>query len=101
MRLHWKWPLAWDKLLKFFPAAKQVLDRFHIQQLVFKAIYEIRIKTQWEAMGKENIEIAYDKSCDRAYCPKVFYIDDTRKQLLANPQLYGLILNNPSKSDRL
>lgn len=33
-----------------FPAAKQVIDRFHVQKLAFEAVQEMRIKARWEAL---------------------------------------------------
>lgn len=70
-----------------FPAAKQVVDRFHVQQLAFDAVQEMRIKARWEAMDKENIEISYAKACGIKYKPHSFENGDTAKQLL------GLIPN--------
>ena len=66
-----------------FPAAKQVVDRFHVQQLAFEAVQEIRIKARWEAIDKENIEISHAKACGAQYEPSVFENGDTNKQLLA------------------
>ena len=42
-----------------FPSAIQVVDRFHVQQLAFDAVQQMRIEARWEAMDKESIEIAY------------------------------------------
>lgn len=66
-----------------FPSARQVIDRFHVQQLAFDAVQEMRIKARWEAMDNENLEVAYCKSCGRTYHPQTFDNGDTRKQLLA------------------
>lgn len=66
-----------------FPAAKQVVDRFHVQQLAFEAVQEMRIKARWEAIDKENIEISHAKACGAQYEPSVFENGDTNKQLLA------------------
>ena len=66
-----------------FPTAKQVVDRFHVQQLAFEAVQEMRIKARWDAMDKENIDIAYFKACGIPYKPEIFENGDTRKQLLA------------------
>lgn len=65
-----------------FPAAKQVIDRFHVQQLAFKAVQEIRVKCRWEALDRENLEILHAKSCGRRYTPTVFENGDTRPLLL-------------------
>lgn len=37
-----------------FPAAKRVIDRFHVQQLAFEAVQEMRIKARWEALDREE-----------------------------------------------
>lgn len=66
-----------------FPAAKQVIDRFHVQQLAFEAVQEMRIKARWEAIDKENTEIAYYKAKAEKHQPETFANKDTRKQLLA------------------
>lgn len=65
-----------------FPVAKQVIDRFHVQQLAFEAVQEMRIKARWEAIDKETIEIAYAKACGIKYQPNVFENGDSPKQLL-------------------
>jgi len=86
-----------------FPAARQVVDRFHVQQLAFEAVQEMRIKARWEAMDKENLEIAYSKACGQTYQPELFGNGDTRKQLLARSR-YLLFKKdtawNPSQSRR-
>ena len=66
-----------------FLAAKQVVDRFHVQQLAFETVQEMRIKARWEAIDKESIDIAYFKACGMSYKPEIFENGDTRKQLLA------------------
>lgn len=66
-----------------FPFARQVIDRFHVQQLAFDAVQEMRIKVRWEAMDKENLELVCSKSCGQTYHPQTFDNGDTRKQLLA------------------
>ena len=66
-----------------FPGARQVVDRFHVQQLAFEAVQEMRIKARWEAMDKENIEISHAKACGIQYKPFIFENGDTKKQLLA------------------
>ena len=45
-----------------FPAAKLVIDRFHVQKLAFEAVQEMRIKARWEALDKEMVEITYAKA---------------------------------------
>lgn len=66
----------------YFPSETQVIDKFYIQKLVFDAVIEIRIKSRWEAIDKESIEMCYAKSCGREYKPKVFENGDSLKLLL-------------------
>lgn len=66
-----------------FPAAKQVIDRFHVQKLAFEAVQEMRIKARWEALDKEMLEITYAKASGQPFTPEVFSNGDSRKQLLA------------------
>lgn len=81
-----------------FPSAIQVVDRFHVQQLAFDAVQQMRIEARWEAMDKENIEIAYAKSCGQVYRPDTFENGDSRKQLLARTR-YLLFKKDTSWSD--
>ena len=66
-----------------FPNAKQVTDRFHVQQLAFDAVQELRIKYRWEAIDIENAEITSAKENNEKYEPEILSNDDTVKQLLA------------------
>jgi len=40
-----------------FSKAKQVTDRFHVQQLAFAAVQELRIKYRLEAIDNGNAKI--------------------------------------------
>ena len=66
-----------------FPRAIQVIDRFHVQQLVSEAVQEIRIDLRREATKEENENIKKAKLEKRKYYPTIFKNGDTRKQLLA------------------
>lgn len=66
-----------------FPNAKLVTDRFHVQQLAFDAVQEIRIKHRWEAIDQESKEIELAKETGQKHIPEVFDNGDTLKQLLA------------------
>jgi len=66
-----------------FPSAKQVIDCFHVQQLAFEAVQEMRIKERWGAIDKENIEISHAKASGQLYKPYTFENGDSTKQLLA------------------
>lgn len=66
-----------------FPAAKQVIDRFHVQQLAFEAVQEMRIKARWLALDRESVDMALAKAKGEKYIAPVFDNGDSRKQLLA------------------
>jgi Transposase and inactivated derivatives len=66
-----------------FPAAKRVIDRFHVQKLAYDAVQEMRIKARWEALDKEAIEIHLAKTKGERYIAPVFENGDSLKQLLA------------------
>lgn len=66
-----------------FPAAKLVIDRFHVQKLAFEAVQEMRIKARWEALDKEMVEITYAKASGQPFVTETFENGDSRKQLLA------------------
>lgn len=68
---------------KSFPQATQVIDRFHVQQLVTEALQEMRIKYRWEALDGENQALEIAKSSKIAYVPEILSNGDTLKQLLA------------------
>ncbi len=66
-----------------FPCANMVTDRFHVQQLAFEAVQELRIKHRWTALDQENKEIELAKSINQKYTPEILENGDTLKQLLA------------------
>lgn len=66
-----------------FPAAKRVIDRFHVQQLAFEAVQQMRIKARWEALDKEAIDMHVAKAKGITYVADWFENGDSRKQLLA------------------
>lgn len=68
---------------KCFPKATQVTDRFHVQQLAYDAVQEMRIAFRWEAIDQENKEIELAKATKKKYIPDVLENGDTLKQLLA------------------
>ncbi len=68
---------------KSFPKAIQVIDRFHVQQLVSESLQEIRISLRREALKEENEEIKKARKEKKFYEPKIFENGDTKKQLLA------------------
>jgi transposase len=66
-----------------FPCATQIIDRFHVQQLVSDAVQEIRINLRREAIKEENENIKQARKDKRIYYPTIFENGDTNKQLLA------------------
>lgn len=68
---------------KSFPKATIVTDRFHVQQLAYDAVQEMRIAYRWEAIELENKEIELAKRTKQKYIPDVLENGDTLKQLLA------------------
>ncbi|MFY1045942.1 ISAon1 family transposase [Chryseobacterium sp. GP-SGM7] len=66
-----------------FPAATQVIDRFHVQKLATEALQEIRIKHRWEAIELENELLERSKEKEVKTEIEIFSNGDTRKQLLA------------------
>ena len=65
-----------------FPHAHRVVDRFHVQQLAFDAVQEVRIALRWQALEQENEDIAGGKKEQRSYQPALLENGDTLKQLL-------------------
>lgn len=66
-----------------FPKAQQVTDRFHVQQLAYEALQDLRIFHRWEAIEQENKEMELCKEFKRPYTPNLFENGDSPKQLLA------------------
>jgi transposase len=78
-----------------FPQATRVTDRFHVQQLAFDALQELRVKYRWEAIEEENRQILEAKEQNRAYKPEELSNGDTPKQLLARSRY--LLFKSSSK----
>ncbi len=68
---------------KAFPNTTQVIDRFHVQQLVSGAVQEIRIDLRRKAIKEENEDIKQARKEKKRYYLKTFENGDTKKQLLA------------------
>jgi transposase len=66
-----------------FVNAHRVIDRFHVQKLAYDAVQECRIKYRWEALDKENKEIAMAKREKIPLRPEILSNGDTLKQWLA------------------
>lgn len=78
-----------------FPSAERVIDRFHVQQLAFDAIQEMRIAHRWDAINKETDEKENAKLLGMKYKPEVLSNGDTLKQLLARSRY--LLFKSPEK----
>ena len=65
-----------------FRYADRVTDRFHVQQLAFDAVQEVRIKYRWEALEQENEAMKVAKEQGVVFQPEVLENGDTLKQLL-------------------
>lgn len=65
-----------------FPKAHRVVDRFHVQQLAFDAVQEVRIALRWQVLEAENEAISRAKKEARTYHQDILPNGDTLKQLL-------------------
>lgn len=78
-----------------FPRAMQVIDRFHVQKLVYEAVQELRITYRWQVIKEENKAIKEAKKSGIPYEPEVFDNGDTLRQLLARSRY--LLFKAPDK----
>lgn len=65
-----------------FPKAIRTIDRFHIQQMAFEAVQELRIAHRWEAIRQEADDMKKAGFCGEAYSPFIFSNGDSLRQLL-------------------
>ena len=70
-------------VMRCFPNAQIVTDRFHVVKLVLEGLQHLRIKLRWEAIEKENNQIKKAKELGIKYHAKELPNGDTHKQLLA------------------
>lgn len=70
-------------ITRIFPKAVRVTDRFHVQQLAFDAVQELRVKYRWEAIDDENRLNLEAKRQNKPFKPEELSNGDTLKQLLA------------------
>ncbi|MBE9467025.1 MAG: transposase [Bacteroidetes bacterium] len=66
-----------------FPQATNVIDRFHIQNLAYDALQEMRIAYRWDAINEEIGAIENARTDGTKHLPILFSNEDSRKQLLA------------------
>lgn len=68
--------------LRCFPNALQVIDRFHVQKLMYDALQDVRVQYRWQAIEEENRLRKEAREKGEKYVPQVFENGDTRRQLL-------------------
>ena len=70
-------------VLRCFPKARRVIDRFHVQKLAYDALQQMRIAHRWDAINSETDQMEEAKLTGVAYEAFTYQNGDTRKQLLA------------------
>lgn len=81
-----------------FPKAIRTIDRFHIQQMAFEAVQELRIAHRWEAIRREADAMREARFRGEVYSPFVFPNGDSLRQLLARSRY--LLFKSPEKWTR-
>lgn len=67
---------------KCFPNAEQIIDRFHVQKLMYDALQDLRIRHRWEVMNEDNRMRTVCKEMKVEYKPEILENGDTLKQLM-------------------
>jgi hypothetical protein len=80
---------------KCFPNAEQVIDRFHVQKLMYDALQELRIQYRWQAMSEENRMRDLCKEKGIEFKTQILRNGDTMKQLLVRCRY--LLVRKPDK----
>lgn len=80
---------------KVFTKATLVTDRFHVQQLAYDAVQQLRIEYRWQAIEQENLEMEQSKEVGMPFIPNRLENGDTHKQLLARSRY--LLFKNKDK----
>lgn len=78
-----------------FPKAMQVIDRFHVQKLVYEAVQDLRIAYRWQVIKDEDKATREAKAKGEIYVPPTFDNGDTMRQLLARSRY--LLFKSPDK----
>jgi transposase len=78
-----------------FRNARRVVDRFHVQQLAYDVVQELRIKYRWEVLDAESKKIMESRKRETPYEPELLPNGDTLKQLLARYR--HLLFKHPSR----
>lgn len=68
---------------RVFPAAEQISDRFHVQQLMSQAIDQMRIELRWEVIKAENEQIRICRQQKVPYRPNIEANGETLRQIMA------------------
>lgn len=68
---------------RVFPAAEQISDRFHVQQLMSQAIDDMRIELRWEVIKAENERIRLCRQQKVKYTPEIQANGETLRQIMA------------------
>ena len=75
--------------------AMQVIDRFHVQKLVYEAVQELRITYRWQVIKEENKAMKAAKEKGEVYKAEELENGDTLRQLLARSRY--LLFKSPDK----
>jgi transposase len=78
-----------------FPKAMQIIDRFHVQKLIYEAVQDLRIMYRWQVIADEEKSIKEARAKRKTYQPEVLANGDTFKQLLARSRY--LLFKAPDK----
>ena len=78
-----------------FPRAMQVIDRFHVQKLVYEAVQELRITYRWQVIKEENKAMKAAKEKGEVHKAEELENGDTLRQLLARSKY--LLFKSPDK----
>ncbi|MBT9891474.1 DDE transposase, partial [Bacteroides xylanisolvens] len=78
-----------------FPRAMQVIDRFHVQKLVYEAVQELRITYRWQVIKEENKAMKAAKEKGEVHKAEELENGDTLRQLLARSRY--LLFKSPIK----
>jgi len=60
-----------------FPKASRVIDRFHVQNLAYDAIQEMRIAHRWDAINEETDALEEAKLSGNKYIPEILENGDS------------------------
>ena len=73
-------------VVKSFPGAKIVIDRFHVVRLVMDAMQHLRVKLRFKAIEDQNNALQQAKEKGEKYSPIILSNGDTIKELLVRCQ---------------